>query len=113
MRQLFERLPRAAAPDVGDARFEHFQKHVWPRIKSGGNGASSDGAVAPSASLRCYLSASLCTLGSRDVQANLPCIASCSSFCCCTRWSPVDDEIVNSSLQLFLMSHVRFWNKDN
>ncbi len=39
VRQLFERLPPAPVADAGDARFEHFKKHVWPRIKSGGNGA--------------------------------------------------------------------------
>ena len=39
MRQLFERLPPAPPSDAGDARFEHFKMHVWPRIKSGGDGA--------------------------------------------------------------------------
>ena len=42
MRQLFERLPPAPVADAGDARFEHFKKHVWPRIRSGGNGAIVD-----------------------------------------------------------------------
>ena len=49
MRQLFERLPPAAAPDASDARYEHFRKHVWPRIKSGGNGA------LPQTSSRCTI----------------------------------------------------------
>lgn len=41
LRQLFERLPAAAAAADADARFEHFRANVWPRIKeTGAKGAS-------------------------------------------------------------------------
>jgi len=36
VRQLFERLPVAAAAADADARFEHFRANVWPRIKETG-----------------------------------------------------------------------------
>lgn len=40
VRQIFERLPAGSTGDAGDARFEHFTKHVWSRIKAGGGGGA-------------------------------------------------------------------------
>lgn len=34
-------VPRVAAPPDADARFEHFKRQLWPRIKEAGGGGGT------------------------------------------------------------------------
>lgn len=38
VQQMFERFEGGSPAEEADARFEHFQRRVWPRIRDSGSG---------------------------------------------------------------------------